>query len=71
MVSQIGSGNLSGKTYKGAIAGWGNLTGPEVLEHMMNKALFIMCSNTSGPVRFPHPAIAPLYVLPDKLPLPI
>ena len=38
MVSEIGSGNLSGKTYKGAIAGWGNLTGPEVLEHMMNKA---------------------------------
>ena len=38
MVSEIGSGNLSGKTYKGAIAGWGNLTGPEVLEHMMTKA---------------------------------
>ena len=38
MVSEIGSGNLSGKKYKGAIAGWGNLTGPEVLEHMMNKA---------------------------------
>ena len=28
MVSEIGSGNLSGKTYKGAVAGWGNLTGP-------------------------------------------
>jgi len=38
MVSEIGSGNLSGKTYKGAIPGWGNLTGPEVLEHMMTKA---------------------------------
>ena len=38
MVSEIGSGNLSGKTYKGAIAGWGNLTGQEVLEHMMTKA---------------------------------
>jgi len=38
MVSEIGSGNLSGKTYKGAIPGWGNLTGKEVLEHMMTKA---------------------------------
>jgi hypothetical protein len=38
MISDIGSGNLSGKTYKGSIAGWGNLTGPEVLEHMMTKA---------------------------------
>ena len=25
MVAEVGSGNLSGKTYKGAIAGWGNL----------------------------------------------
>ena len=38
MVADIGSGNLSGKTYKGTIAGWGNLTGKEVLEHMINKA---------------------------------
>ena len=38
MISEIGSGNLSGKTYKGLIPGWGNLTGPEVLEHMMTKA---------------------------------
>jgi len=38
MVSEIGSGNLSGKTYKGAVPGWGNLTGKEVLEHMMTKA---------------------------------
>ena len=38
MISEIGSGNLSGKTYKGSIPGWGNLTGPEVLEHMMTKA---------------------------------
>ena len=38
MVSEIGSGNLSGKMYKGAIAGWGGLTGPETLEHMMQKA---------------------------------
>ena len=38
MIADIGSGNLSGKTYKGAVAGWGNLTGPEVLEHMMTKA---------------------------------
>ena len=38
MVSEIGSGNLSGKMYKGAIAGWGGLTGPETIEHMMQKA---------------------------------
>ena len=38
MVAEIGSGNLSGKTYKGAVAGWGNLTGKEVLEHMITKA---------------------------------
>ena len=38
MISEIGSGNLSGKTYKGLIPGWGNLSGPEVLEHMMTKA---------------------------------
>ncbi|PPR43637.1 MAG: hypothetical protein CFH21_00727 [Alphaproteobacteria bacterium MarineAlpha5_Bin11] len=38
MVSDVGSGNLSGKMYKGAIPGWGNLTGPEVIEHMINKA---------------------------------
>ena len=38
MVSEIGSGNLSGKMYKGAIPGWGGLTGPETLEHMMQKA---------------------------------
>ena len=38
MISEIGSGNLSGKAYKGLIPGWGNLTGPEVLEHMMTKA---------------------------------
>jgi len=38
MVKDVGSGNLSGKTYKGTIAGWGNLTGKEVLEHMINKA---------------------------------
>ena len=38
MVSDIGSGNLSGKTYKGAVPGWGNLTGNEVLEHMIIKA---------------------------------
>tara|TARA_B100000686_G_scaffold297418_1_gene329686 strand:- start:449 stop:1828 length:1380 start_codon:yes stop_codon:yes gene_type:complete len=38
MVAEVGSGNLSGKTYKGAIAGWGNLTGKEVLEHMIAKA---------------------------------
>ena len=38
MVADVGSGNLSGKTYKGTISGWGNLTGKEVLEHMINKA---------------------------------
>ena len=38
MVAEIGSGNLSGKMYKGYIPGWGNLTGPEALEHMMQKA---------------------------------
>ena len=38
MVSEIGSGNLSGKMYKGAIPGWGGLTGPETIEHMMQKA---------------------------------
>ena len=38
MISEIGSGNLSGKMYKGAIAGWGGLTGPETIEHMMQKA---------------------------------
>ena len=38
MVSEIGSGNLSGKMYKGAIPGWGGLSGPEALEHMMQKA---------------------------------
>ena len=38
MISEIGSGNLSGKMYKGAVPGWGNLTGPEVIEHMMTKA---------------------------------
>ena len=38
MVADIGSGNLSGKMYKGYIPGWGNLTGPEALEHMMQKA---------------------------------
>ena len=38
MVAEIGSGNLSKKTYKGTIPGWGNLTGPEVIEHMINKA---------------------------------
>ena len=37
-VSEIGSGNLSGKMYKGYIPGWGNLTGPEALEHMITKA---------------------------------
>lgn len=36
--------NLSGKTYKGTIAGWpGNLTGPEVIEFMIDKA-----ANTEG-----------------------
>ena len=35
MVAEIGSGNLSGKMYKGAIPGWGGLTGPETIEHMM------------------------------------
>ena len=38
MIAEIGSGNLSGKMYKGAIAGWGGLTGPETIEHMMQKA---------------------------------
>ena len=38
MISDIGSGNLSGKMYKGYIPGWGNLTGPEAIEHMMTKA---------------------------------
>ena len=38
MISEIGSGNLSGKMYKGYIPGWGNLTGPEAIEHMMTKA---------------------------------
>jgi len=38
LVSEIGSGNLSGKMYKGYIPGWGNLTGPEAIEHMINKA---------------------------------
>ena len=38
LISEIGSGNLSGKMYKGAIPGWGNLTGPEAIEHMMTKA---------------------------------
>ena len=38
MISEIGSGNLSGKMYKGAIPGWGNLTGPEAIEHMIAKA---------------------------------
>ena len=38
MISEIGSGNLSGKMYKGYIPGWGNLTGPEAIEHMMAKA---------------------------------
>ena len=38
MISEIGSGNLSGKMYKGAIPGWGNLTGPEAIEHMITKA---------------------------------
>ena len=38
MVSEIGSGILSGKMYKGYIPGWGNLTGPEAIEHMMLKA---------------------------------
>ena len=36
MVSEIGSGNLSGKMYKGYIPGWGNLTGPEAIEHMLS-----------------------------------
>ena len=38
MISDIGSGNLSGKMYKGYIPGWGNLTGSEAIEHMMTKA---------------------------------
>ena len=38
MVSEIGSGNLSGKMYKGYIPCLGNLTGPEALEHMITKA---------------------------------
>ena len=38
MIAEIGSGNLSGKMYKGAIAGQGGLTGPETIEHMMQKA---------------------------------
>ena len=39
-VDEISKGkNLKGKTYKGTIAGWpGNMTGPEVLEFMINKA---------------------------------
>jgi len=38
-LNQISSGkNLSGKSYKGIINGWGGLTGAEVLEHMINKA---------------------------------
>ena len=38
-LNEISSGkNLSGKSYKGAINGWGGLTGAEVLEHMINKA---------------------------------
>ena len=38
-VNEISSGkNLSGKSYKGVINGWGGLTGVEVLEHMINKA---------------------------------
>ena len=38
-VNEISSGkNLSGKSYKGVINGWGGLTGAEVLEHMINKA---------------------------------
>ena len=38
MIAEIGSGNLSGKMYKGAISGCGGLTGPETIEHMMQKA---------------------------------
>ena len=38
MISEIGSGNLSGKMYKGAIPGWGNFSGPEAIEHMIAKA---------------------------------
>ena len=38
IISEIGSGNLSGKMYKGYIPSWGNLTGPEAIEHMMAKA---------------------------------
>ena len=34
MVAEIGSGNLSGKMYKGAIPGWGGLTGPETISHI-------------------------------------
>ena len=38
-VNEISPGkNLSGKSYKGVINGWGGLTGAEVLEHMINKA---------------------------------
>ena len=38
-VNEISSGkNLSGKSYKGVINGWGGMTGVEVLEHMINKA---------------------------------
>ena len=38
-LNEISSGkNLSGKSYKGVINGWGGLTGAEVLEHMINKA---------------------------------
>ena len=38
-LNEISSGkNLSGKSYKGVINGWGGLTGTEVLEHMINKA---------------------------------
>lgn len=39
-VDELSKGkDLKGKTYKGAISGWpGNMTGPEVLEFMINKA---------------------------------
>ena len=40
MVDEISKGkDLKGKTYKGIITGWpGNMTGPEVLEQMIDKA---------------------------------
>ncbi|MEP5002892.1 MAG: DUF4856 domain-containing protein, partial [Paracoccaceae bacterium] len=39
-INEISSGkNVQGKTYQGLVPGWpGNLTGPEVLEDMINRA---------------------------------